>query len=193
MAVDKDFFRDLFQPKNKDKKASIFMIFMLGVALLLFGSTFSSSSNDKNTDEYDTNLYVDTKNQNSIENSTNEENSTKKQLEDILSKVKGAGEVEVFITYASTTEKVVAQNTSTEKNYNENREEVLQKEDNEVVLVDTKDGTIPYVLVEQSAKVEGVMVVAQGGNIASVRQELHSGVQAVFNVDAHKIVILGME
>lgn len=190
--MNKDFFKDLFKPENKNTLNSIYMMFLIGVVLLIFSNSFSDKEDidDKNDASLNTEISEYTTQNNVL---INGENSIEKQLEDILSKVEGAGVVDVFITYASTEEKIIAQNIKTERNYNELGDDISYKQENEIIFIEEKDDAKPYILMEYSPKVEGVVVVAEGGDNALVKQSLHSGVQAIFGIDAHKIVILKMK
>ena len=48
----------------------------------------------------------------------------------------------------------------------------------------------PYVNTELSPGIEGVAVIAEGGGNPVVRQEITEAVQALFDVEAHKIKIM---
>ena len=48
----------------------------------------------------------------------------------------------------------------------------------------------PYVNTELSPGIEGVAVIAEGGGSPVVRQEITEAVQALFDVEAHKIKIM---
>lgn len=187
----RDFLRDLFKPKNKNALNKILMIFLLGVGLLLLGSSFGENEElTKGRNEIKEIKEIEEEPITDAMVHTTKEDSIEKQLEEILSKVEGAGAVDVFITYGSTEEKILAENTKIEKDISNNQGGIVVQEEREVVLI---EGNIPYVLVEQAPKIEGVIVVAEGGDNGVVRQGLHSGVQALFDVDAHKIVILKMK
>ena len=75
-----------------------------------------------------------------------------KQLEEMLSKVTGVGDVEVMITLKTTTEK----------------EQILYPQ------------------------VEGVLVSCEGAGRGSVNAEITEALQALFDLDAHKVKVLSM-
>ena len=54
------------------------------------------------------------------------------------------------------------------------------------------DKTKPYVTSMEKPKVKGVLVVAQGGGNASVDSNISQAVQALFDVEVHKITIAKM-
>ena len=48
----------------------------------------------------------------------------------------------------------------------------------------------PYVSKELSPQIEGVVVVAQGGDQAVVKQNITEAVEALFGIESHKIRIM---
>ena len=60
------------------------------------------------------------------------------------------------------------------------------------VIYDDDDKTKPYVTSMEKPKVKGVLVVAQGGGNASVDSNISQAVQALFDVEVHKITIAKM-
>ena len=48
----------------------------------------------------------------------------------------------------------------------------------------------PYISKELSPQVEGVVVIASGGDNAVVKQNITEAVQALFGIDTHKIRIM---
>lgn len=94
-----------------------------------------------------------------------------RQLGKILSRIDGAGRVEVMITYRGGTEKNIAYETKTssaDKNSS-------QSEDRKAVI----SGGEPVILKEKYPEVRGVIVVAQGADSIEVRRALREAVTAV--------------
>ena len=54
-------------------------------------------------------------------------------------------------------------------------------------------GQAPYVSKEVAPRVEGVVVVAEGGDDAVAVQNITESVQALFGIDTHKIRIVKKE
>ena len=57
---------------------------------------------------------------------------------------------------------------------------------------DTGDTRQPYVICRQMPKIEGVVVVAQGGGNAKTVTEISNAVMSLFPVEAHKVVVVKM-
>jgi stage III sporulation protein AG len=106
-----------------------------------------------------------------------------KRLEEILSQIDGAGEVSVMITYYGTSEKDIAYETKTNTVGQDLKSE--KSEDKKAVMSDGE----PMVLREIYPKAKGVIVTADGGGSAAVRQAISEAVTAVTDVPAHRVKI----
>ncbi len=132
------------------------------------------------------------------QNGIQEEYETKleERLENILRQVEGVGEVEVMITLESSAKAVVEKDISMQQTYDyvadsEVANSDTDKEEN-TVYTDSKDGSIPYVVQEIYPQVQGVLVVAEGGDDSYVNIAIVEAIQALFDVDVHKIKIVKM-
>lgn len=97
------------------------------------------------------------------------------RLTRVLEQVKGVGKTEVFLTCESTEKKVV------------------EKDENDTVYEkDARGNQSPYVTTEVYPKVTGVLVVAQGGDDPVIVQKIQEAVEALFQVEAHKIKVMKM-
>ncbi len=122
--------------KNLNSKQRLIMTFVIGILLVLLTLPINYDSNENE------------------EQIITEEGVYKDELEvkveHILSKVDGVGEVEVLVTYESSTQKAVY------------------------------------------PEVEGVVVIASGGDNSVVIENITEAIQALFEVDTHKIKIMKM-
>ena len=66
------------------------------------------------------------------------------------------------------------------------------KKEEITVVYDTGDTRQPYVICRQMPKIEGVVVVAQGGGNAKTVTEISNAVMSLFPVEAHKVVVVKM-
>lgn len=131
-----------------------------------------------------------------IQNGFSYEASLESRLEDILSGIQGVGEVEVMVTLKSSGEKVVQMDTDISRKTitetdssggNRTQQEVTQ--DSDTLLVGGTSSGEPYVVQEIMPQVEGVIVLADGGEKATVRSDILDAVQALFSLEAHKIKV----
>jgi stage III sporulation protein AG len=178
------------------------MIFVAGILIILlslpgiFNSDKSSADTprdnnsqvvqkDTNTTSYDTNTYI---------------SEMEKKLKNLLSKVSGIGEVEVMITLKASGEQVpLKDNPSTQESVNEVDGEGGSRTNNNVtrdestVLVDNGSGnSMPYIIQELEPEVEGVVVIAEGGDDARIIMDIIEAAEVLFNVPAHKVKVMKM-
>ena len=119
-----------------------------------------------------------------------------RKLEQTLSRMEGAGEVSVMITLQSSAEKIV------EKDAESNEESVTEADSQggnritrkrtgkENTVYEGEEEKLPYVSKELSPRIEGVVVIASGGDNAVVVKNITESVQALFGIDTHKIRIV---
>lgn len=124
------------------------------------------------------------------------EGQLEERLENILSQMDGVGRVEVMITMESSTKEVIEKDFTAEQNYAESNENLQGdssvKKEETTVYADTEEGSIPYVVQEIYPQVEGVLVVAEGGDDSCVNLAITDAIQALFGIDVHKIKIVKM-
>lgn len=119
-----------------------------------------------------------------------------KHLEEVLSQMEGVGEVTVMITLESTSEKVVEKDvetqneTVTESDSQGGTRTTQNSNFGETTVYDGENDQEPYVSKEISPRVEGVVVLASGGDNAVIKQKITEVVQALFGIDTHKIRIM---
>ncbi len=148
-----------------DKRAIVIIIFIFFMGIMLLGG-----------------------NENEKENKVSNKEELNVKLEKILSDVEGAGKVKVLINYKQSGEKILAYDL--ESNTNEKDSQKENKSKSEVVYDGNK---MPVVLKEYMPKVEGVIIVAEGGDIEKVKKQLISGTMALLGIDEHKIEVLKMK
>lgn len=137
-------------------------------------------------------------NENSIETIIAEDYQQKLEtrLEAVLSQIEGVGKVEVMITLQASSREVIEKDLSTQQDYVRETEGDTQtnhvtKEEN-TVYRESGDGSTPYVVQEIYPEVEGVLVVAEGGDDSYVNLTIVDAIQALFGIDVHKIKIVKM-
>lgn len=115
-----------------------------------------------------------------------------------LEYVEGVGRAEVVVTLKSSGQKIVekdlsssSQVSSEEDQNGGTRETEDMSSDRTSVYAQGSDGSqAPYVSKEMTPEIEGVLVIAEGGDNALVIQNITEAIQALFGVEAHKIKIM---
>ena len=175
---------------GKVKKDQLLIVFLVGILLLVISipagtkKTLANSSKSSvgTTKQSEYTAYME------------------ERLERILSQIDGAGQVQVMITWKSDGEKVV------EKDRKSNEENVSEQDSQggsrttsshdiqETTVYNSGSSTSgvqePYVSKELSPQAQGVIVIAPGGDDAVVVKNITEAVQALFEIDTHKIRIM---
>lgn len=123
-----------------------------------------------------------------------------RKLAAVLSHVKGVGRTEVMVTLASGAERVVEKDTSSESesvqeadSQGGSRSTIQSSSSQATVYAGAENsggGGEPYVAKELTPVVEGVVVIAEGGDNAVTVQNITEAVQALFEIDTHKIKVM---
>lgn len=181
---------------SKEKKEKALIGFLIGVFFLLIATPVSSVSKNKS-------VVTDNKGiqeEENIKQTMNVDSDAyirqlENKLEEIIQAMEGVGEVKVMITLKNNGEKILEKDLSYESDLESLQEDEKKEEKNviknnpETVLVETSGDTSPIVVCEKYPEIEGVLVVCQGGNNADVEVHIKEAVQALFSIDAHKIVV----
>ena len=112
-----------------------------------------------------------------------------KRLKQVLGQMEGVGETEVMITLSDSGET----NHIGESDAGGGTRTTTEQETEETtVYVENGSEKQPYVTKEVLPKVEGVLVVAEGGDDPRVISDISDTVMALFRVEAHKIKVVKM-
>ena len=179
--------------KEKKLKQSDWLILVLAGILILIIALPTDTKEKKQAEEAKENI---SKENNTMEASKDE---IERKLEDILEKINGAGDVKVMITYQDSGTQVVEKDKNTSENSLEEsgstggvrstKEQQLQES---TVYEEADAGNTPFVSKELLPKVEGLLIVASGGDNQKVKQNISEAVLALFQVEAHRIKIVKM-
>ena len=191
--MDKNFFKNFFNKDNKKVRMDIFTIFIIGITLIFLGNTFFLNDNNNTQNPISNNDETTLKYSGDIQN---REKQLERRLESVFSKVEGAGEVMVMVTASSSSQKILAEEISEENSESNNNGSITKssKKENKIVMAENSKGNNePYVIKEGLPEIEGVVIVAQGGDDIIVQNSLISATEALLNVPAHKIYVLKMK
>ena len=179
--------------KEKKLKRSDWLILVLAGILILIIALPTDTKEKKQAEKSKENI---SKENNTMEASKDE---IERKFEDILEKIDGAGDVKVMITYQDSGTQVVEKDKNTSENSLEEsdstggvrstKEQQLQES---TVYEDADAGNTPFVSKELLPKVEGILIVASGGDNQKVKQNISEAVLALFQVEAHRIKIVKM-
>lgn len=177
------------------KKDQLVIIFLVGVLLLVIALPTEQKKEQADTYEEETvstaGSGIDTEQDAYL-------SKLERRLENVLSQMEGTGKVTVMITLESSAEKVVEKDieadseTVTETDSQGGTRTAQNSTHGETTVYngDNTQSQEPYISKELSPQVEGVVVLAEGGDNAVVKQNITEAVQALFGIDTHKIRVM---
>ena len=164
-----------------------------GIVLILCSDNCSGkkSEGNKSATEADINAGEDTL------DSQEYVDALEDKLENLIRKIDGAGDVKVMITVKSTsTKEVLKEDSVSEKELKEtdsnggNRDSYEVSKDEKVILNEEGNSVkSPFVVSEANPEVEGVAVVAQGGDSPAVKEKITGIIKALFGIEINKIAV----
>jgi len=178
--------------KNKE---FIIAVLIIAVIISIYLSTIDHRSTEpaeeKEENRYDI-KYVDA--------DETADSDLEMKLKQKLSAIKGAGKVEVMITYKSGKEYVPAlsqvesSTVTKEQDASGGVRTVTQSEqNNEPVTMNDSSGAKPLILKEIEPEIKGVIVIAEGADDLGVRIELRRAVQTALGLNANQVEVFTME
>ena len=123
------------------------------------------------------------------------------RLEQAISAMEGAGKVKVMVRVSTSRELVVEKDIPTvSSNTTENDSEggsrnvsEMERTEETVYIRESDGSSSPYVVKTLQPLIEGVVVVAQGGNKPEVSKNITEAIVALFDIEPHKIKVVKMK
>lgn len=122
------------------------------------------------------------------------------RLTETLSQIADVGKVKVMITLKSSQELVLEKEesvsrSSTDEEDSQGGKRVVSQTDSREAVVYRTDGSLsePYVVKTLAPKIEGVLVVAEGAGNGTINRTIAEIAQALFGIDAHKVMVVKMD
>lgn len=190
------FIKKLISDTNRKKLIeNCLIVVIVGIILVIAGSTFFGDSGRKGKD----NGYLAEPESVETAKNTSHENddSLVKELENILSQIEGAGRVDVMITYSTGKEMVPAYDRRVRQSETQEKDSgggtrIIQDSDTEDIVVYEDipgGGKKPVFTMEKLPEVRGVVVVADGASLPTVKENLVKAVQALLDVPPHRVQV----
>lgn len=175
----------IMDPKNRKKNLENLAFFLVTVVIIIlvggyiFNEDESMQTNAENISQnfFDAEVF-------------------EKKLANILSKIKGAGSVDVMISYQTGLETIPLLDTkdrsTVTKENGSDTSRITEQNDIETSIIfnQEKNGNKnPYISKTLMPKVEGVIVTCEGGGDVTVKADVISAVQAVTGANINKIQV----
>lgn len=165
------------------KKRNVAVIAMIIAAVCLLGFGGNDRQNGKeNAEEVKTAAQFDL-----AEYTAGAEN----RLKTILSGIKGAGHVDVMLSFETVNEKVLAKNSRNENTSDteENKKVSSSGSEESILIYGSGSGEQPFVIKERLPSPSGVLVLSSGAGDETVRLELYEAVKALYGISGHRIKV----
>ncbi len=192
--------KDIMKLKNVNDKKKIenlvvFLVILI-VTILAINMIWKDDNKNKNVTENKNTKLAEIKESNDTDNT---ENNMSKELEDILSKIKGVGKVKVLITYSESSQIVAMYNenkkeTSTEEKDDTGGTRVITESDSQrdVIYREKNGEKEPITQKTINPKIEGAIITAEGAESADTKNDIIQAVEAVTGLATHKIQVFTM-
>lgn len=196
--------KNIFKNDGGDNKKKIenlvFFLVLLIITIIAINVIWNDKKQDEKTNNISTQL-VSSENSNIQEtNSNNGEYNLQNNLQKILGKINGAGQVEVLITYTQSSELVPLYNETIKESVTEEKDtsggvRTIEQKDNNKEVVYTEENGEKQPITQKiiMPQIEGAVILAEGANNAEVKNNIIQAVEAVTGLSAHKIQVFQLK
>ena len=184
MQLIKDRVKSLLDKIKQNRKLE-FVIYgvIILVIIVIYFSSFQVKEESKNEQSHVTQEEI-----------TFSELAVEQRLEKALSSIRGAGKVEVMITYETGPEMIPAMSIDRQENNAESSSGTTQNrtESTKPATVSVSGGNEPIVLTERQPTIRGVIVIAEGAADITVQMDLILAAKTVLGVSLDCIEVFEM-
>lgn len=184
--------------KNDKKKIEniVFLIILLVITIIIINLILGGSNNTSKENNIENNTYK------TLVQTNNETDSSELQvgLENILSTIKGVGQVKVFINYSETSstqamyDETTTTSTTEETDSSGGIRNVISTETQKEVIYSEEGGEKKPVTEKiLMPTIRGAIITAEGASNATVKSNIVSAVQAATGLTIDKIQVFEMK
>lgn len=191
------------QGGNNKKKIEnlVFLVVILIITVVAINAIWNGNSKKNKQEENNQNSKQLAQNINNIaiEASSSTSKELEKNLETILSKIQGVGEVKVFINYSESSEIIpmyneTSKNSNTEETDTQGGVRKIQEQDSqkEIIYKEENGEKMPITKKVVEPKVQGAIITAKGASDVNIKTSIIQAVEAVTGLATHKIQVFEM-
>ena len=183
---------------NSKKKIEnlVFLIVILIVTVLILNFILKSDKSSIKEEKPKSKVLAN----NDIEEEESFSNNTQKQLEKILSTIKGVGKVNVYISYSESSKTIAMYDEKTTTSSTEETDSsgglrnTTSTQTQKDVIFSEKDGSqVPMTQKVVMPTIEGAIVTAQGAKNANIKTNIINAVKSATGLSIDKIQVFEME
>lgn len=191
------------QEGNNKKKIEnlVFLVVILIITVVAINAIWNGNSKKNKQEENNQNSKQLAQNINNIaiEASSSTSKELEKNLETILSRIQGVGEVKVFINYSESSEIIpmyneTSKNSNTEETDTQGGVRKIQEQDSqkEIIYKEENGEKMPITKKVVEPKVQGAIITAKGASDVNIKTSIIQAVEAVTGLATHKIQVFEM-
>lgn len=178
---------------NISKKSQLLLILLTGLLLVVIAIPTKKTQTVQDEDEM-----VNAKMAVASTDITEYSEYLEGKIAGALEHVSGVGKTEIILTFSSNGQKIVekdqqsdSQKTLEADSAGGTRNSEDRSSERTSVYIQEADGSqTPYISEELLPEIQGVVVIAEGGDNAVVVKNITEAIQALFGLEAHKIKIM---
>ncbi|MCF8009737.1 MAG: hypothetical protein K9L17_00515 [Clostridiales bacterium] len=184
--------------KINKKHWGLIALGLLGVAMLVF-----SPSDDSGVDKTKKNVEPKKANTTGEINTqiAKKEKALAYKLENMISTIKGAGEVKVSVRIAKSKCSQYALDKDSNKKVTREEDQSggtrttteTRKNEKIVVVQGNEGGEKPLIEKETTPEIDGVLVIADGASRPEIKSRIFNAVKVALGVEPHKVMVFAME
>lgn len=191
---------------NNKKKIEnlVFFVVLLIVTIVIINLIWNGNKQAEKQENNTTSKQLVTTSQNAIKTGNKMDNEATdtltEQLEAILTRMQGVGEVKVFVNYSESSEVVAMYNetsktSNTEENDTSGGTRKIQETDSQkdIIYQEENGEKTPITQKIIKPKVEGAIITAKGANNTEIKANIIQAVEAVTGLATHKIQVFEMK
>lgn len=194
------------EKKGKANVANLLILVLIGVLLAMLSNTFkdTSTSNINNSNlPKGKGAVTQQKSQGEDEKNSeakDEEAEVEKKLKDTLENIQGVGNVKVMVYFKGGEEQIPAININDatslteEKDVDGGTRKITQKNDGRtIVMMQTDNGTKPFVVKKYKPQVTGICIVAEGAEDRLIKLQIQKAVLNLFDLKESQVNVYPMK
>lgn len=175
----------------------VFLIVILIITIVAINLIWNDEKSDKQDVIDDRKRLANQDNTISTNNIQSETTSNlETNLENILSRIQGVGEVHVFVNYSESSEVVAMYNENSQTSTTEETDtsggvrKIQETDSQKEIIYQENDGEkVPITQKVIEPKIEGAIITAKGASDANVKTNIIQAVEAVTGLATHKIQV----
>ena len=190
--------------QNFTTKHYIIIVFVIGLAIMLFSNFFSENQNQSSnpitvntSNDQEEDIETFGKNVSEPSSMREYEEYYENQLKGAIETIAGVGDVTIVVNVESTERKIYEKNImknkqiTSETDSNGGKREVEDNSTEEqIVIIREGDKEVPLVRETEKPNIRGVLVVAKGAENIQVKKNIIEAIMRTLDVPSHRVSVL---